>query len=80
MNRIKQKIISGGLLTVCAAGGMAGLSYLSQKAESSAVTAEAPYGNEPPVIILDAGHGGSSETESGKNTAERGCPAVFFVI
>ena len=60
MNRTKQKIIAGGVLVICAAAGMAGLSRLSQKVSDGAVTANAPYNEEPPVIILDAGHGGSA--------------------
>ena len=58
MNKIHRKIISGGILIVCAAAAMGALSHLSRKAENSAVPASAPYSEEPPVIIIDAGHGG----------------------
>lgn len=57
MNRIKRKIILGALFFGGAAAVIAGGSVISEK--SSAVPAFADgLSEEPPIIIIDAGHGG----------------------
>ena len=59
--RIKDRLLGAGavLRCVCAAVGSASFFESRQAGESVAVSAQV-FAEEPPVIILDAGHGGSS--------------------
>lgn len=61
MNKVKRRIISGAIVFCCAGIGISAAAHISKKAESGAVPAAiTDYENETPVIVLDAGHGGST--------------------
>ena len=60
MNKTHRRIISGAIVAVCAYAGISAASAVSRKASPDAVPAATTlYSDETPVIILDAGHGGS---------------------
>lgn len=59
MKKIPRKIAGGVILFTCAVFAAGAVSYIGKKAESGAVpTSLASFESEPPLIILDAGHGG----------------------
>ena len=61
MDKIKCRIISGAIVFCCAAVGISAVSHIEKKSETEGVPAAiTDYTNETPVIILDAGHGGST--------------------
>ncbi|MBO5163922.1 MAG: N-acetylmuramoyl-L-alanine amidase [Ruminococcus sp.] len=57
MRNAKRKIIAGTVFFCCIAAAIGGGTIISQKSES-VPTAVTSFEEEPPVIILDAGHGG----------------------
>ena len=62
MKKIRRKLISGAVLAFCAVFSVAAGSELSGRSKDEAVMVSAQAGSTPPIIVLDAGHGGSSKT------------------
>ena len=61
MTRIKRRIISGGIVFGCVMTAIGAGAKLSRGVENAAVPAALSVNfSEPPTIILDAGHGGST--------------------
>ena len=59
MKRVHRKIVSGALLCGCALFTLYGASRVAEKSEKGALPVSlSGEGDELPVIILDAGHGG----------------------
>lgn len=57
MKKFKRKIIAGAVFVGCLAAAICGGAVISEKTES-VPTSVSGLEEEPPVIILDAGHGG----------------------
>ncbi len=58
MKKIKRKVISGGILSVCAVIGLLAISKLNSVNEKGAIPAALiETADETPIIIIDAGHG-----------------------
>ena len=63
MKRVHRKIVSGALLCGCALSTLYGASRIAERAENGAVPVSiSDIENEPPMIILDGGHGASTKT------------------
>lgn len=60
MNKVNRKILLGTLFFACAITAIGGASVISGKIAQNAVPASLVSEQNPPVIILDAGHGESS--------------------
>ena len=61
MKKVHRKIVSGALLCGCALFTMYGASCIAERAENGALpVALSDLDNEKPVVIIDAGHGGST--------------------
>jgi len=61
MRKTHRKIVSGALLCGCALFTLYGASHIAERAENGALpTALTDLVNEKPIIVLDAGHGGST--------------------
>ncbi|MCR4796470.1 MULTISPECIES: N-acetylmuramoyl-L-alanine amidase [Ruminococcus] len=59
MRKVHRKIVSGALLCGCAVFTLYGASRIAEKAENGALPVSlTDLDSEPPVIVLDAGHGG----------------------
>lgn len=56
--KIKRKLISGGILSICSVFAVMAGAHISQKASDNAIPVSVGQFEETPVIILDAGHGG----------------------
>ena len=57
MKNVKRKIIIGTIFFGCVAAAIGGGSFISKKADAVPASLTG-FENEPPVIVLDAGHGG----------------------
>lgn len=60
MNKVNRKIFVGTLFFGCSIAAIGGAAVLSDKIAENAVPTSLISEQELPVIILDAGHGGSS--------------------
>ena len=61
MKRVHRKIVSGALLCGCALFTLYGASRVAEKSEKGALPVSlSGESEELPVIVLDAGHGGST--------------------
>lgn len=59
MRKVHRKIVSGAILCGCAVFTLYGASRIAERAENGAIPVSVTdMGNETPVIVLDAGHGG----------------------
>ncbi len=63
MKNAKRKIITGVVFSACAAVAIIGGSIITDKAEAVPASIMG-VAKETPVIVLDAGHGESTKTES----------------
>ena len=61
MRKVHRKFVSGALLCGCALFTLYGASRIAEKAENGALPVVlSDLDNEKPVVIIDAGHGGST--------------------
>lgn len=60
MKRIKRRIISGSVTVCCAALGLTALATVPDRKTETVPASVLKGRKETPVIILDAGHGGSN--------------------
>jgi len=60
MMKIKRKLISGGILSICSVFAVMTGAHISQKVSDNTIPVSVGQYEETPVIILDAGHGGSA--------------------
>ena len=58
MKNIRKHIIASVIFLCCTVFTISAISVLSKRAEENIIPVLSPFGDEPPVIVLDAGHGG----------------------
>ena len=58
MKNIKKHIAGSIIFLCCTVFTISAVSVLSKRAEKNTVSVFSPFDEEPPVIVLDAGHGG----------------------
>ena len=58
MKNIKKHIITSAIFLCCTVFTISAITVLSRRAEENAVPVLSTFNNEPPIIVLDAGHGG----------------------
>lgn len=58
MNTLKIKLIASGITLCCCAAAVGAAAVINGRADGGAIPASLLNDSEPPVIILDAGHGG----------------------
>lgn len=67
MNKIKRKIIGGAVIFGCAVIGLSAVAKINHEAKNGVFPVSVDYQMEPPIIVLDAGHGGM---DGGCSTAD----------